>query len=640
MKYFFIIALKICMLVQAAAQPAGEVIKINEEKIIADNLPGIKQMLVLAIKTGKTDTAAADKIFRTAIDRAVKNNDYLTAGKVYDEMGEMYFRYQNHNKSFGCFLKAKEYFVKSGAGKETGIANFKLGRQQYYRGNYKLASAHLIYAMRVAKQLQLKAVEADVLEYMGILYHVMPTPGYQSNTILKKALLIKQQLKDYKGGLHILEKIADIYYYHKKFDSALYYSNESILLAEKSGLNYDAALSHLNQVPILLRLNKQAAAKEKLLYIKNGMSNPADINMNIRYFIQSGNYSVSVQEFATAQKNYDTAIQIAQHTGFPELAALVYNDMAGAYYYNNDFKTAYEYQLLFTNQMRTLYSKENITILKELELILKTNSTEDEVKYLNVQNEIKAVRLKNEKTLRWVLITGAAALLFAGAIIFVLYQKQKRKNGIIQQQSAGLQTLMKEIHHRVKNNLQIISSLLDLQANNLGNTPAAAAIKETRNRVQTMVLIHKDLYGEKNINGIAVDDYINSLAQNLFKTCSTGPQQAVLKTDIEKIKLDADTVISIGLIMNELISNSLKYAFNPAQPGTIEVTLTTKNDILFLQVKDNGKGFPQDMGAGTYSSFGMRMIKIFAEKLKASLEIYNNNGACVSMKIKKYSIMP
>jgi two-component sensor histidine kinase len=154
-----------------------------------------------------------------------------------------------------------------------------------------------------------------------------------------------------------------------------------------------------------------------------------------------------------------------------------------------------------------------------------------------------------------------------------------------------------------------------------------------------MALIHQDLYGDKNINGIAIHTYIDNLAQNLFKTYNIRPQQVQLTTDIEKINLSADMIIPIGLVMNELISNSLKYAFHPGQPGIIEVILKIKNNHLFLQVKDNGKGFPQNMEQSSYSTFGMRMIKAFAQKLKAHLAVFNDDGACVTMMISHYKVI-
>jgi two-component system, sensor histidine kinase PdtaS len=640
MKRLFFPVIQLCMLAQVAAQDGSKLSGIKE-KINGDSLLTISQLISKANEIGIKDTTAADKIFKKAIAKTIKAGDDYNTGKAYAEMGEMYFLHKNHNRSFGAFFKAKEYFVKSGSQKEIAVANFKLGRQQYYRGNYKISSGHLSYAMQLAKQQKLKNLESDILEYMGILYHVMPVPEYQSSNLLKKSLEIKQQLKDQNGELHILEKLAGVYYDQKKFDSSLYYSNASVVLAEKLNLLYDANLSRLDQIPALLRLDKYAEAKEKLFFIKTNKFDSADLNISIRYYTQTGNYSVALQDTFAAQRKYDTALHIAQVSGFPELSALVYRHMAGAYYYSNNFKKAYEYQLEYGNKMAGLYSNENFKPVKELEYILKTNSTEDEVKYLNVQNEIKEVRLRNEKTLRLILLLSAAGFLLSAGVIFFQYRKQKRKNDIIEKQDADLQTLMKEIHHRVKNNLQVISSLLDLQSHTIGHKQASEAIRESRNRVQAMALIHQNLYREgDNMKSIKMEDYINSLVLSLFSSYNVKKNKIGLKTKIDPVSADAEPVILMGLVLNELISNALKYAFCNKETGTLSITLkqNENSDHFLLEVKDDGAGFPPGFNIYRSESFGYKLVKAFAHKLKARLEVFNDNGACVQLYIRKFKI--
>jgi two-component sensor histidine kinase len=225
------------------------------------------------------------------------------------------------------------------------------------------------------------------------------------------------------------------------------------------------------------------------------------------------------------------------------------------------------------------------------------------------------------------------------AIISYQYWRQKNKNVIIKKQADELQTLIKEIHHRVKNNMQIVSSLLDLQSLTIKDGQASEAVKESKNRVQSMALIHQNLYSEGNIKSIQMQDYIQSLALSLFDSYNIEKEKIKLKTNIEHLQLDVDTVIPIGLIVNELISNSLKYAFKGRQSGEVAVSLKQENKELVLKVSDNGNGFGKDWDSKPNNSFGYKLIKAFAQKLKAKLDIYNNNnGACFIMRISKYKI--
>ena len=626
MKRAAIFAFQICLALSLVAQKEK-----GDTSQIAATINKARQL-------GKVDSSAADKIFRIAIKTAVETNDPYHAGKAYYELGEMYYRFKNHNKSFGAFFNAKEYFVKAGSRNEIAYTNFALGRQQYFRGNYKISAGHLNYAMREAKQLQLRELESDVLEYLGILYHVMPNPRYTSSSLLRQALEIKQRIDDKTGALQILKTLGEVYYDNRRFDSALYFNTAAVNAARKLGLKYDAILAELQKVPALLRINEGKKALTILDNIRESSLDTSDLNISIRYYIQSGNYHIANEDTLTGSRYYDTALKIAQDAGFPEMFSLVYKNMADAYYHANSFQKAFEYQREYTHKMASLYSSDNYTTLGELQTILKTNITEDQVRYLSAQNEIKELRLKNERSLRITLLISAAGLLFSAIMIFILYRKQKKKSAIIEKQGIELQTLMKEIHHRVKNNLQVISSLLDLQSQTIGDRQASEAIKESRNRVQTMALIHQDLYSEGSLNGIEISDYITKLAQSLFSSYNVKKNKVLLETNIEPMLLDIDFVIPIGFVLNELISNALKYAFPDKESGILTIALEQKGGELILKVKDDGIGFPQGLNIYQAKSFGYKLVKAFAQKLKARLEVYNDNGACILLHIRKYKI--
>ncbi len=285
------------------------------------------------------------------------------------------------------------------------------------------------------------------------------------------------------------------------------------------------------------------------------------------------------------------------------------------------------------NYLANENSLKDTRLQKELELKKALNR---ENALISNQNLIKENELTRERKVRGLLIGSAILLLFAAVAISYLYRRQKSKNLLIQKQANDLEILMKEIHHRVKNNMQIVSSLLDLQSNTIKDTQAAEAVKEGKNRVQSMAIIHQHLYQEGNIRGIKMDEYIGTLTQNLFSSYNINPDRISLRTDIEKLNLDVDTVIPLGLIINELVSNSLKYAFDNVHNGIVSISLKEKDDCLELLVKDDGRGFPTGLNIHKNHSFGLQLITAFAQKLKARLDFYNDNGAAVFMQIKKF----
>ncbi len=272
--------------------------------------------------------------------------------------------------------------------------------------------------------------------------------------------------------------------------------------------------------------------------------------------------------------------------------------------------------------------------LKQLQL-----SREQQLKgALSRENNLQTNQLEKERQTKWLLTGGIGLLLVSAFSIFTLYKKQKSKNNIIQKQAANLEILMKEIHHRVKNNMQIVSSLLDLQSISIKDQHASDAVKEGKNRVQSMALIHQNLYSEDNLKGIKAKQYINNLLQNLCDSYNISNEKIKINSDIADLNLDVDTMIPIGLVLNELLTNSFKYAFNEQAKGVLDIQLKEQGNQLLLSVKDNGPGFPKEFDAKTAKSFGLRMIRAFAQKLKAAVEIKNDNGASVELSIKKYAL--
>ncbi len=257
---------------------------------------------------------------------------------------------------------------------------------------------------------------------------------------------------------------------------------------------------------------------------------------------------------------------------------------------------------------------------------------------LTRENILKSKQVKKERQNKTLWATGAGLMLLSGISILALYRKQRKKSIIIQKQSADLEVLMKEIHHRVKNNLQVISSLLDLQSLTITDNQASEAVKEGKNRVQSMALIHQNLYSEGNIKGIRTKEYISNLLQSLCDSYNITNDKVKVHMEIDDLNLDVDTMIPLGLVLNELVSNSLKYAFKDGRKGELSILLEEKPEHLLLRVSDNGTGYPEGMNAKEGKSFGMKMIRAFAQKLKAKLDIYNNNGAVVEMQITKYNL--
>ncbi|MGD0235319.1 MAG: histidine kinase dimerization/phosphoacceptor domain -containing protein [Syntrophorhabdales bacterium] len=185
------------------------------------------------------------------------------------------------------------------------------------------------------------------------------------------------------------------------------------------------------------------------------------------------------------------------------------------------------------------------------------------------------------------------------------------------------EVLLKEVHHRVKNNLQIISSLLNLQSKYIKDDQALEMFKESRNRIRSMTLIHEKLYRSKDLANIDVAEYIQNLSSNLFRSYSAG--RVSLKTQVDDILLGIDTAIPCGLIINELVSNSLKHAF-PEKQGEIFVDLHRDDGRFTLIVRDNGVGLPESVDFRNTDSLGLQLVCTLTDQLDGAIELNRIGG--------------
>jgi len=212
-------------------------------------------------------------------------------------------------------------------------------------------------------------------------------------------------------------------------------------------------------------------------------------------------------------------------------------------------------------------------------------------------------------------------------LIFRDIAERKRAEEQIKASLKEKEVLLKEIHHRVKNNLQVISSLLNLQSPYIKDEQASEMFRESQNRVKSMALIHEKLYQSKDLGEIDFAEYIRKLTVNLFHSYGVDSSAIQLVLNISDILLDIDTAIPCGLIINELVSNSLKHAFPAGEKGEVCVNLSSNTDNKFkLIVSDNGVGFPEDLNFRNTESLGLQLVNTLINQLGGAIELDKSGG--------------
>jgi len=192
---------------------------------------------------------------------------------------------------------------------------------------------------------------------------------------------------------------------------------------------------------------------------------------------------------------------------------------------------------------------------------------------------------------------------------------------------AEKEVLLKEVHHRVKNNLQVIASLLRLQANAIDNEALTLALRESQHRVESMAMIHEQLYETSDLREVDLAKHATLLAANLFQSYGVDPARITCRTTVECLPLEVDRAIPAGLILNELISNALKHAFPDGRSGNVVISGSHRDGRIILEVRDDGIGMPESVMTQKPKSMGLEIVNILTRQLKGKLETSRDGGA-------------
>ncbi|MCX6565095.1 MAG: PAS domain-containing protein [Candidatus Aminicenantes bacterium] len=198
------------------------------------------------------------------------------------------------------------------------------------------------------------------------------------------------------------------------------------------------------------------------------------------------------------------------------------------------------------------------------------------------------------------------------------------------------EVMLREIHHRVKNNMQVISSLFNLQADKTLNRECREILKETQTRIRAMSLVHEKLYKSRDLSKIDLTVYIRSLALHLFNVYLTDPDQVRQETDFEEVFLDVNSAVPCGLILNELISNALKHAFPEGRKGLIRIGAKRGPDgTIILRVADDGIGFPKNLDFRKDESLGLQIVSLLVGQLEAAIDLDRTNGTAFTVTFRE-----
>jgi two-component sensor histidine kinase len=497
-----------------------------------------------------------------------------------------------------------------------------LGYSYKTKGDYKLAVATFIEALKQADQLKNSTRAAFLANNLGTVYleigKFKEAERYFEQAIQNGKLRNDQlQLaRTYVNYGYLKDEL-------KQYDSSLYYYNLALPIFKKQKDRIRLADLYLNMGRSELSLNKGTKSLEnfqKSLFayqISNDIDGQCRARLNIaEVHALSSNHSEALSENLKA-------LDLAKKMGSDYLIDYCYQVISDNYEALNQPDKA----LTFFKMHDALNDSIN-TVEKDAEIQRLEEQYQSEKKDKKILENQQVIQQQKNKFLFLQIIVIAAIIIIG--IIFFLLRKLKAKNSQLFGLIKDKEFLIGEVHHRVKNNLQLLSSLLELQIRSQEDEKIINLLTDSQNRVLTIANIHTKLYSQSNVEAVEANKYITDLCVELSKVYTTKPLKIDL--NIDKTELPVDQTLLIGLILNELITNSLKHAFSKVETPEIHIELINSFGTTILRYFDNGTLNEFDFEKLSKKSLGLKVIRSLSKQLKGDLEVKIEHGLKYTLK--------
>ncbi len=504
---------------------------------------------------------------------------------------------------------------------------------------------YLLKSLKIVEELDDKAGIAKNFGNIGNIYWHQHD-NEKALDYMRRSLKLFEELGNKPGIAVNLGNIGNVYSNQSDFIKAMEYFSKALKMYEEAGDkkgmarnlgNMGSTCMDIGNLAKSLEYFAMALAISKELDDKYGIAqnlgNVGDAYYSIATETDSASVKLLKDQFAG---NKSTALQQAKIytdsaiTINKEIKNL--NGLYVAYYQLSDIQSQLgDYKDALESFQQCFYTKDNIySIEKDKKL------TQAAMQYEFDKKEAAVKAEQEKKNLITYIIS--IALLFVVVVAFITYRSLKRnqkQNQIIreqkekvEQQNKEKETLLKEIHHRVKNNLQVISSLLELQSGGIDDEGAKAALTEGQNRVKSIALIHQKLYQHENLSAIEMSSFVRDLYRQVASVFIKNGQEVKTVFNVPETLLDIDTAVPLGLVLNEMLTNSFKYAFTPGTRAELSVSLVSENNGSYrLHYSDSGKGLPPDLDLNKSKTLGLRLIRRLSKQIGGKAEYYFDKGS-------------
>jgi len=515
----------------------------------------------------------------------------------------------------GDYTKALEYYIRS-----TTIADASgnlvkavesygnMGIVQNALGDHSKALEHYLKALRLSKTVHNKSAEA--YQYLNLVSVLSKLGRFdEAMNYARLDLQLRREMNDVRGLGYAYSSIGGLYKKNGDLRNALANYRQGLKYGEQIGYQLQISRSHLDIGELLLDDKQPKPAR---VHFQDALGTATGIG--------------ALQEIS---RSYLGLARTSKELG--------------------EMAQAYDYMILYTKANDSLITLDRNKQTARMQAQFETKEKETKISSLEKEARLNEkvnrqnVMVRNLVLAGLILLLCLAVLLYSrvrlkqhnNALLLIKNQEIEEKSILVQRSLEEKETLLREIHHRVKNNLQIISSLLNIQAEKVNDKNVISSIQEGQSRVQAMSLIHQNLYQSENLNNVEIENYLKQLVEYLSNMFTGKDRSISVNVEAKNIRFDVDTAIPLGLIVNELVSNAYKYAFEKKPGGQITIEIRPVDSANYqLRVADDGVGLPLAFNPEKSNSLGLKLVKLLSKQLKGSFTFESLQGACFLVQFK------
>lgn len=575
------------------------------------------------MRANETSAENVDQFHELAL-RTLKRGQNSSPDSTVAHLHESLARWHSYNGKFPTDSvvvhaeKALQYYIKSQNKKKIADAYRSLSIDYLNMGELEKAQKVLFKAIDLYEELDDKAGLGSAYRTLGVKFRV--TGDYEKSIeYTKQALPFLKEAEDYSSlaiaQFNLIIGYGELGEFKKAYEAA----EKCLEIVETKAPEevFVAVRAYSYRGDVYIKDQKYDRALEDYLTAWEMCKKEIGAERCATYRTEIGHIYLLQENYTKALGHLLAGVNSYEDKGQVGLIQ-PYLDLAAAYRNLGDYRNALIYkEKAHANTEKMLQDKIRSI---ESEMVIKYETkTKDEA----LASQAALLQQKN-KTQRLVIIIASLLFLFLLSLLYFLY-KNKKATGIIRAKNAEKELLLKEIHHRVKNNLEMVKSLIALQSAQIEDPATKEAMIASQHRVQSMGIIHQKLYQGKNLGAIEMKDYFINLSEGILDTFNA-EDRVKIECAMDSLELDVDTAVPIGLIVNELLTNALKYAFPEDQEGVINISLEKDLDHnLKLEVKDNGVGKTTGI-APKGSGFGSQLIELLTRQLNRKMREHSDRG--------------